>query len=368
MANLTIRNVTKFYADVQVLSGINIEAVDGEFLVLLGPSGCGKSTLLNAIAGLDTISGGDILIDDVVVTNLEPKQRDIAMVFQSYALYPTMSVRKNIEFGMRVRGVPSLARAAAVEKVATTLQLTPLLDRKPSQLSGGQRQRVAMGRALVREPKIFLFDEPLSNLDAKLRIEMRAEIKRLHQNLQTTIVYVTHDQIEAMTLATKVVVMRHGVVQQVGSPQDIYDRPANLYVAGFIGSPPMNIVPAELVIKNGKAEAKIARVGSEPLVVKLGVATPAQAAVGRDILLGIRPEALTEDMTPSHSGKNAFEAPIDILEPTGADTYAVISLGGKAVTARCHPRAFNARGMGRFQLDTASVLIFDPKTEQRVDQ
>ena len=368
MATLTIRNVAKRYGELEVLRGVNIEAADGDFLVLLGPSGCGKSTLLNAIAGLDTIGGGDILIDGNVVTNLEPKERDIAMVFQSYALYPTMTVRKNIEFGMRVRGVPTLERHQACNRVAEMLQLTPLLDRKPSQLSGGQRQRVAMGRALVREPKIFLFDEPLSNLDAKLRIEMRAEIKQLHQKLQTTIVYVTHDQIEAMTLATKVVVMRNGEVQQIGPPQDIYDRPVNLYVAGFIGSPPMNLIPAKLSVREDRSFVSIDCEGAKVLQFDVGAATPGRAALaGREVLLGIRPEALTEAGTSTHPGQASFEATIDILEPTGADTYAFISLGGKSVTARCRPRVFDRRGPARFQLDTASVLVFDPKTEQRLD-
>lgn len=368
MATLAIRNVTKNFGELDVLRGIDIEAADGEFLVLLGPSGCGKSTLLNAIAGLEAISGGDIVIDGDVVTDLEPKQRDIAMVFQSYALYPTMTVRKNIEFGMKVRGVPVVERRKAVDRVAQTLQLTPLLDRKPSQLSGGQRQRVAMGRALVREPKIFLFDEPLSNLDAKLRIEMRAEIKRLHQSLQTTIVYVTHDQIEAMTLATKVVIMRSGVVQQVGRPQDIYDQPANLYVAGFIGSPPMNFIPAQLTMEGGRVCALVARDGTEPLVLDLGAVTPSRAAFAdREVILGIRPEALTEAGPTLSPGHAPLEATIEILEPTGADTFAVIALGGAAVTARCHPRAFAARGPARFELDTAAVHIFDPRTERRID-
>ncbi|WP_119299976.1 ABC transporter ATP-binding protein [Dongia deserti] len=368
MATLAIRNVTKNYGDLEVLRGINIDADDGEFLVLLGPSGCGKSTLLNAIAGLEAISGGDILIDGSIVTGLEPRERDIAMVFQSYALYPTMSVRKNIEFGMRVRGVPPGERRAAVEKVAQTLQLSSLLDRKPSQLSGGQRQRVAMGRALVREPKVFLFDEPLSNLDAKLRIEMRAEIKRLHQNLETTIVYVTHDQIEAMTLATKVVVMRGGVVQQVGRPQDIYDRPANLYVAGFIGSPPMNFIPADLTVEGERIQARIARNGAAPVAIDVGPITADRAVLaGREVILGVRPEALTEAGEAVRPGKVAIDATIEILEPTGADTFAVISLGGAAVTARCHPRAFHSRGPARFELDTASVLIFDPGSERRID-
>ena len=245
MASLEIRNLVKRFGEIEVLKDISIGINDGEFLVLVGPSGCGKSTLLNIIAGLETETGGDVLIDQKPVNDIHPKDRDIAMVFQSYALYPNMTVRKNITFGMRVRKTPADQIEEALSRVSNLLQITPLLDRKPSQLSGGQRQRVAMGRALVRDPKIFLFDEPLSNLDAKLRIEMRSEIKKIHQQLGTTIVYVTHDQIEAMTLATRVAVMKDGIVQQFDTPQKVYDQPANTFVAGFMGSPAMNLIPAK---------------------------------------------------------------------------------------------------------------------------
>ena len=366
MATLEIRHVRKSFGALEVLQGIDITAAEGEFLVLLGPSGCGKSTLLNAIAGLETITSGDILIDGVVINNMEPKDRDIAMVFQSYALYPTMSVRKNIEFGMWVRGVPKPERDRAVARVAETLQMTHLLDRKPGQLSGGQRQRVAMGRALVREPKVFLFDEPLSNLDAKLRIEMRAEIKRLHQRLGTTIVYVTHDQIEAMTLATKIVVMKGGTVQQVGTPQEIYDRPANLYVAGFIGSPPMNLIPAQVLDQHGRAIARIEQADLPPIIIDLGGKSPGlMDFAGKPVLLGLRPEGLTEALE-GVSGQS-FDADIEILEPTGADTFAVLTLGGRPVMARCRPRAFNTIGKARFTIDASAVQLFNPNTEQRID-
>src|SRR5919199_4724573 len=247
MASLTIDNVQKRYGAVEILKGIDIGIGDGEFLVLVGPSGCGKSTLLSLIAGLETISDGEIRIDNQRVNELHPKDRDIAMVFQSYALYPNMTVAQNISFGLEMRGVPKPERDRAVAKVAKLLQIEHLLARKPSQLSGGQRQRVAMGRALVRKPKIFLFDEPLSNLDAKLRVEMRTEIKKLHQRLGATIVYVTHDQIEAMTLATRIAVMKAGVLQQLGSPREVYDRPTNIFVASFMGSPTMNFLPCRLV-------------------------------------------------------------------------------------------------------------------------
>ncbi|HEY9344172.1 MAG TPA: sn-glycerol-3-phosphate ABC transporter ATP-binding protein UgpC, partial [Inquilinus sp.] len=269
MASLTIQNVIKRYGAIEILKGINIDIDDGEFLVLVGPSGCGKSTLLNMIAGLDTISDGTIAIDGRRVNELHPKDRDIAMVFQSYALYPNMSVEQNIGFGLEMRGVPKEDRAKAIADVARLLQMEHLLKRKPSQLSGGQRQRVAMGRALVRDPKVFLFDEPLSNLDAKLRVEMRTEIKKLHQRLKSTIVYVTHDQIEAMTLATRIAVMRAGELQQLGTPREIYDRPANTFVAGFMGSPPMNLIKAKVVDHNGGPHAAIDRLQDGEIVLPL---------------------------------------------------------------------------------------------------
>ena len=246
MASLTVSNICKNYGAVEVLRNVNLKADAGEFIVLVGPSGCGKSTLLALIAGLETITSGEISIGDRVVNNVPPKDRDIAMVFQSYALYPTMTVRGNITFGMESRGVPRADQNAAVERVAKLLQIEPLLKRKPSQLSGGQRQRVAMGRALVRDPQLFLFDEPLSNLDAKLRVEMRTEIKKLYKQLGKTTVYVTHDQIEAMTLATRIAVMHGGRLQQFAEPKVIYEQPANMFVAGFMGSPAMNFIPAEV--------------------------------------------------------------------------------------------------------------------------
>ena len=244
---LELKGLNKKYGALDILNDINVNIDEGEFLVLVGPSGCGKSTLLNCIAGLEPVSGGTVIIDGKDMENVSPKDRDIAMVFQSYALYPTMTVAKNITFGMSVRGVTKSLQDEKLADVAKQLQIETLLNRRPSQLSGGQRQRVAMGRALVRDPKLFLFDEPLSNLDAKLRVEMRTEIKKLHQNLNASMVYVTHDQIEAMTLATKIVVMKAGVIQQIGSPSDIYSYPANLFVADFMGSPAMNILPAPWV-------------------------------------------------------------------------------------------------------------------------
>src|SRR5688572_23606547 len=265
MAFLEIRNLEKSFGKVSVLKGIDLEIDRGGFLVLVGPSGCGKSTLLNSIAGLETITGGSISIDGRGIDGLHPSQRDIAMVFQSYALYPNMTVAGNIAFGMEIRGVPKPERDKAISDVANLLQIGHLLDRKPPQLSGGQRQRVAMGRALVRDPQVFLFDEPLSNLDAKLRIDMRTEIKRLHQRMKTTIVYVTHDQIEAMTLATKIAVLKDGILQQFGTPAEIYNNPANMFVADFMGSPAMNLLTATVEGGGSDLAVSLARPDAEPL-------------------------------------------------------------------------------------------------------
>src|SRR2546421_12504820 len=294
MASLTIRNLEKSFGSVAVLKGIDLEVKTGEFVVLVGPSGCGKSTLLAMIAGLETVSAGEIRIDERVINGVPPKDRDIAMVFQSYALYPTMTVRANITFGMESRGVPKQARAEALARVAELLQIEPLLNRKPSQLSGGQRQRVAMGRALVRDPLLFLFDEPLSNLDAKLRVEMRMEIKRLHQRIGATIVYVTHDQIEAMTMATRIAVMHQGEVQQFADPDTVYRYPANLFVARFMGSPPMNTMPARLEADTVGPVAVIGAGRADEGRLRLQGFDAAASYVGREGGLGIRPECIAE--------------------------------------------------------------------------
>src|SRR6202042_569073 len=269
MAFLEITGLRKRFGSLEILKGIDLALDKGGFLVLVGPSGCGKSTLLNTIAGLESISSGDIRIEGQQINDLHPSKRDIAMVFQSYALYPNMSVAQNMAFGMEMRGVPKAERDKAVAGVAKTLQIEHLLSRRPSQLSGGQRQRVAMGRALVRQPRVFLFDEPLSNLDAKLRVDMRIEIKRLHQQTGTTIVYVTHDQIEAMTLATKIAVLKEGVVQQVGTPNEVYNRPSNLFVAEFMGSPSMNLLNAKAIQSNEGVVLEISRLHDEPLRLHL---------------------------------------------------------------------------------------------------
>jgi multiple sugar transport system ATP-binding protein len=371
MASLSIRDVYKTYPNgVPVLKGVNIDIEDGQFLILVGGSGCGKSTLLNMIAGLETVTKGDIQIDGKTVNNLSPKDRDIAMVFQSYALYPSMSVRDNISFGLNIRKVPKDEQKKIVDRVSETLQIGHLLDRKPGQLSGGQRQRVAMGRALARDPVMFLFDEPLSNLDAKLRIEMRSEIKLLHQRLGTTIVYVTHDQIEAMTLGDRIAVMKDGVVQQFGAPQEIYDSPANLFVAGFIGAPPMNFINGKLVDAGSGVGLEL-DTGVTRQVLKLPFdAAKLRGKVGQEVILGLRPERIT-DSRSAHNVEDASLQPIDVrvdvIEPTGPDTLVFAQVNGKRIVSRVHP-ASNPQPQANMTLlyDVSKAVLFDPQTEERL--
>jgi multiple sugar transport system ATP-binding protein len=313
MASVQISNVKKSYGAVEIMHGVDVPIGDGEFVILVGPSGCGKSTLLRMIAGLETVTSGEISIDGKRVNDLEPKDRDIAMVFQNYALYPQMTVAQNMGFALEIAGRSKAEIKAEVEKAAEILSLTPLLARKPAQLSGGQRQRVAMGRAIVRNPKVFLFDEPLSNLDAKLRVKMRAEIKALHQRLGSTIVYVTHDQIEAMTMADKIVVMNGGRVEQIGTPLELYDRPANLFVATFMGSPAMNILPAKVTADG----ISIAGVTTVPMLT-------GHAASG-ELCYGIRPDHITV------GGENAVEAEVLVVEPTGSETHITAMLCGHEI-------------------------------------
>jgi len=362
MASLHIRNVRKHYGPVPVLKGIDIDIADGEFLILVGPSGCGKSTLLNMIAGLESTTEGEIAIGERVVNGVSPKDRDIAMVFQSYALYPSMTVRENIEFAMEMRKVPRDERAAVVARVAKVLQIEALLERRPAQLSGGQRQRVAMGRALARNPAVFLFDEPLSNLDAKLRVEMRAEIKALHQRLGTTIVYVTHDQVEAMTLGDRIAVMKDGLVQQLGTPEEIYERPANLYVAGFIGAPTMNLLPVTLGVHDDRWHATLqSAVGR--IELPLG---PVGDSSWRDrqAVLGLRPEHFIEIEA---NAPGAFPVQVDLLEPTGADTFAFAQINGRRAGLRLAPRRGRRAGDTLWlRPEVGSACLFDPATEQRV--
>ena len=367
MGFLDIRNVTKSYGQVEVLHRVDIAVEEGEFLVLVGPSGCGKSTLLNMIAGLEGISAGEIAIKGSVVNGVHPSKRNIAMVFQSYALYPNMTVGQNMTFGLEMHGVPKPDRDKALAEVAKLLQIDHLLDRKPGQLSGGQRQRVAMGRALVRNPDVFLFDEPLSNLDAKLRVDMRTEIKKLHQKLRTTIVYVTHDQIEAMTLSTRIAVMNKGFVQQLGTPKEIYDTPANVFVATFMGSPAMNIVPAKVVLRDGQAHAAIADADGTPQHLRFS--QDLRAWEGRDILLGIRPEAITDPEGADRKSGNivALRNRVTVTEPAGADTFVTMTLSGKDAIARMRADASVAPGqIFDFAVNMEKAVAFDPKTEERI--
>jgi len=320
MAGVTLSGVRKSYGELEVIHGVDLAIADGEFVVIVGPSGCGKSTLLRMIAGLERITGGEVRIGGRVVNELEPKDRDIAMVFQNYALYPHMSVRQNMSYGLRIRRMSKAEIEERVRRAAEILELGELLDRKPRQLSGGQRQRVAMGRAIVREPAVFLFDEPLSNLDAKLRVQMRLEIKKLHRRLGVTSIYVTHDQVEAMTLADRLVVMNKGEAEQFGAPMEVYERPATAYVAGFIGSPAMNFLPARVSADGRAAEL--------PGGQRLPFVDGSHAAhAGREVTLGVRPEHLT----PAPEGLNLK---VEVAEELGADTLVHGELGGAALVAR----------------------------------
>jgi multiple sugar transport system ATP-binding protein len=371
MAGLKIRDVHKtFGSNIEVLKGVNLEVESGQFLILVGSSGCGKSTLLNMIAGLETITKGEIEIGGRVVNDLPPKSRDIAMVFQSYALYPSMTVRENISFGLQVRKVSRAEQDRIVARVAEMLQISALLDRKPRQLSGGQRQRVAMGRALARDPQLFLFDEPLSNLDAQLRLEMRAEIKLMHRNLGKTICYVTHDQIEAMTLGDRIAIMKDGLVQQFGTPQELYDTPRTMYVAGFIGSPPMNFVTGKLVplgagtgfeCDTGLSRAQL------PLPFEL---TQLGSYVGRDVTIGIRPERITDGHDAQRAGAfppQRLEVVADFVEPTGPDTMISTRLNGARVVCRVHPGVVpDAQSRLHVSLDLSKAVLFDPATGERI--
>lgn len=365
MATLELRNVNKTYGKglPDTLKNIELKINDGEFLILVGPSGCGKSTLMNCIAGLESISGGSILVDDADISGMSPKDRDIAMVFQSYALYPTMNVRDNIAFGLKIRKMSTAAIDEEVARVAKLLQIEHLLTRKPGQLSGGQQQRVAMGRALARRPKIYLFDEPLSNLDAKLRVEMRTEMKLMHQRLKTTTVYVTHDQIEAMTLGDKVAVMKDGIIQQFGTPKQIYNDPANLFVASFIGSPPMNFIPLRLQRQEGRLLALLDS-GQARCELPLGVRD--EGLEDRDVIIGIRAEQI---VLAGHepNGLPTLRAEVQVVEPTGPDTLVFVSLNGSKVCCRLAPDDAPQVGESlNLQFDPAKVLLFDANTGERL--
>ncbi|MEE4343615.1 ABC transporter ATP-binding protein [Pseudomonas alliivorans] len=365
MATLELRNVNKTYGThlPDTLKNIELSIKDGEFLILVGPSGCGKSTLMNCIAGLENITGGAILIDGEDVSGTSPKDRDIAMVFQSYALYPTMSVKENIAFGLKIRKMAPAAIEEEVARVAKLLQIEHLLNRKPGQLSGGQQQRVAMGRALARRPKIYLFDEPLSNLDAKLRVEMRTEMKLMHQRLKTTTVYVTHDQIEAMTLGDKVAVMKDGIVQQFGTPKQIYNDPANLFVASFIGSPPMNFIPLRLQRQDGRL---VALLDSGQARCELPVGVNDAGLEDREIILGIRPEQITL-ANGDPTALPTIRAEVQVTEPTGPDTLVFVTLNQSKVCCRLAPDVAPQVGESlTLQFDPSRVLLFDAKSGERL--
>jgi multiple sugar transport system ATP-binding protein len=353
MASVAIRDVRKAFGPTTVIHGVNIAIVDGEFVVLVGPSGCGKSTLLRMIAGLENITSGEIHIGDRVVNDLPPKERDVAMVFQNYALYPHMTVGANMAFSLKLRGAPQTEIDARVKRASDILGLGPYLQRFPRQLSGGQRQRVAMGRAIVRDPQVFLFDEPLSNLDAKLRVQMRTEIKELHQRLKTTTVYVTHDQIEAMTMADKIVVMHDGLVEQIGAPLELYDKPKNLFVAGFIGSPAMNFLRG-VVRLNGKMEFEGLGGARLPLA-----AAPA-GSDGRAAIYGVRPEHFV-------IADDGAEVAIQVIEPTGAEIQVVAKLGGEDIIAVFRERhQFKPGDKIRLKPDPKLVHLFDETSGQRL--
>jgi multiple sugar transport system ATP-binding protein len=354
MSGVQIRNVRKSYGSVDIIHGVDVEIQEGEFVILVGPSGCGKSTLLRMIAGLETITGGEIAIGGRVVNDLAPKERDIAMVFQNYALYPQMTVAQNMGFALEMASVKRDEIARKVRAAASILSLEPLLERKPAQLSGGQRQRVAMGRAIVRDPKVFLFDEPLSNLDAKLRVQMRGEIKALHERLGSTIVYVTHDQIEAMTMADKIVVLHGGHVEQVGAPLELYDRPANTFVAGFIGSPSMNFLEGRL--RGGDTPAFELDGGTV-----LPLSRMPDGAAGKRIIFGIRPEDIVLDSGGGVTGR------VVVTEPTGSETHLVVEVGGRElvclVRSRVDLRSGETVGLS---FRSPSVHFFDPETQLRL--
>ncbi len=363
MSFLQINNLSKsFDSKIPILKDINISIAKGEFLVLLGPSGCGKSTLLNCIAGLLNFNEGDIFINDRNMNKVHPSRRDIAMVFQSYALYPNMSVKKNISFGMKIRKENKKTIATKIQEVAKVLNIEEILNRKPSQLSGGQQQRVAIARALVRNPLLFLFDEPLSNLDAKLRVKMRTEIKKLHKQLQVTIVYVTHDQIEAMTLADKIAIVDKGEIKQFGSPKNIYFKPNSTFVARFIGTPPMNLLSGILKSKNNQLSFVL---GKNALTIPTEkISEELKKQIGEEIILGIRPE----DVHPhKQSSSSQWEIPISVslIEPQGADNLIVANLEGQEIIGRHHNSFFiNEEKINRFYLNTEKILFFDKKTKK----
>jgi len=362
MSEVALRSVVKRFDEVEAVRAIDLDIPNNEFVVLVGPSGCGKSTTLRMIAGLEEVTSGDIFIGGELVNDLPPKDRDIAMVFQNYALYPHMTAYENMSFGLRLRKFSKQEIRARVENAARILDITDLLDRRPKALSGGQRQRVAMGRAIVRNPKVFLFDEPLSNLDAKLRVQMRTEIKRVHQKVKTTTVYVTHDQVEAMTLADRVVVMNHGRIEQVGAPQELYHNPKTRFVAGFIGSPAMNFIPCRLEQNGAGLKVRISDAIALPMPESR--AERYRAFAGRDLILGLRPEHLTEPRRNERDQTSELTVTLDVVEPLGMETMVFFTINGQELCARVDPGA--ARGPGeqmRLAANVDHMHLIDPATD-----
>jgi multiple sugar transport system ATP-binding protein len=357
MASVSLRKLAKQYGDTKVVHGIDLEVAHDEFVVLVGPSGCGKSTTLRMIAGLEEISGGDVLIDGHVVNEVAPKDRDIAMVFQDYALYPHMSVYDNLAFGLQMQSVPRRDIDARVRTAADVLGIGPLLARRPRELSGGQRQRVAMGRAIVRRPKVFLFDEPLSNLDAQLRVQMRTEIKKLHQRVATTMIHVTHDQVEAMTLADRIVVMRGGAIEQVGTPEEVYNAPASMFVGGFIGSPMMNFVRCHV----DRSAASPGIVLADGIRLAMDAAALPPAPAGEALIVGIRPEHF------SLAAGGGFRVRADVVEPLGSDTLVFVRIGESDVVARLPPTLrIGAGDLLGLSANTERIHFFDPASGNAV--
>jgi multiple sugar transport system ATP-binding protein len=359
MAGVTLRGIVKRFGTTEVVHGVDLDISHNEFVVLVGPSGCGKSTILRMIAGLEDITDGEISTDGRVVNELAPKDRDIAMVFQDYALYPHLSVYRNMSFGLEMQKVPAPEIRERVEAAADILNIRDLLERKPKQLSGGQRQRVAMGRAIVRRPKVFLFDEPLSNLDAKLRTQMRTEIKKLHRTVATTIIYVTHDQVEAMTLAERIVVLRDGIIEQIGSPDDVYNHPNSLFVGGFIGAPTMNFIPCRLSGNGG--DLALSLPGDIVLPIPADRHERYAAHKERDVVLGLRPEFFT-----LAEGESAMISPrVNVIEPLGSDTLFFFEIGSAEVVARTPPTTgFGPGDTLLLAVDTAKMHLFDAETEK----
>jgi multiple sugar transport system ATP-binding protein len=363
MAQVALRNVVKMFDKTPAVQGIDLDISDREFIVLVGPSGCGKSTTLRMIAGLEEATSGEIYIGDQLVNDVPPKDRDIAMVFQNYALYPHMTVFENMSFGLRLKKFPKAEIKERVDAAARILDITDLLERRPKQLSGGQRQRVAMGRAIVRNPKVFLFDEPLSNLDAKLRVQMRTEIKKVHQKVTTTTVYVTHDQIEAMTLADRVVVMNAGRIEQVGTPHELYHHPKTRFVAGFIGSPAMNVINCRLT--NGGDKLTIELADGLKFPVPPSRRARYQPYVGRELAFGLRPEHITERRSDMPEGAFVFDVNLDVVEPMGMETMVYFLVGGVEVCGRVNPAAAgNAGEKMPLCADLNQMHLIDPQTDQ----